>query len=163
LVMTSCVGTSIVMVRRSTRCALSTPGITKVMPGPRGPTRRPRRNTTRRSYSRTTFSPLAARASRTRTRAMLPGMVQLLLFAPRRLVRRADAQSQAVDGDDFDRVVAFDRRVACCRPVLAAHQHHALRIEALAHDADGAQHPFAAADRPAALRLEDERADDDAD
>src|SRR5215471_6562065 len=55
LVMTSCAGTSIVTVRRPTFTARSMMGMSRMSPGPRSPTSRPSRNTTSRSYSRTTL------------------------------------------------------------------------------------------------------------
>src|SRR2546429_266179 len=55
LVITSCAGTSMVTVRNPTLTARSIPGIRMMRPGPRSPTSSPSRNTTRRSYSRTTL------------------------------------------------------------------------------------------------------------
>src|SRR5262252_6648275 len=54
-VITSCEGTSIVTVRKPTFTARSRIGISRIRPGPRSPTNRPSRNTTSRSYSRTTL------------------------------------------------------------------------------------------------------------
>src|SRR5581483_3232746 len=68
--MASWAGTSIVMTRRSIRTMRSTPGMMYCRPGIRSPARRPRRNTTPRSYSWMTRSPLTR--SRTMTIAMMP-------------------------------------------------------------------------------------------
>src|SRR5262249_51576949 len=43
-------------------------------PGPREPTRRPRRNTTARSYSRRTFNPLSTNAPRMASAAHAPSI-----------------------------------------------------------------------------------------
>src|SRR2546428_14061727 len=57
--MTSCVGTSMVIVRRLTRTIRSIGQITQIRPGPLGtPINRPMRKITPRSYSRRTFSEL---------------------------------------------------------------------------------------------------------
>src|SRR5690242_12569912 len=55
LVITSCAGTSMVTVRNPTFTARSIMGMRMIRPGPRSPTRSPSRNTTSRSYSRTTL------------------------------------------------------------------------------------------------------------
>src|SRR5262249_43970155 len=117
--------------------------------------------TTRRSYSRTTFRPLAASASRIRISTMLPGMGYLLLQGL--CGGRPHAETQSVDGDHLHGLSGLDGSLAGRGPVLTAHEHDALRVETLARDADGAQHPFAASGDPAALRANDEGADDQAD
>src|SRR5262249_18885840 len=149
---------SIVMVRRSTRCARSMAGMTNATPGPRGPPRRPRRNTTSRSYSRTTLIPLAASASRTSTNMMPPGMRHL----PSRLSRpprpgRAYAEPQALDAGDLDGLSRLYGLVTGGGPVLAPDQHRALRVEALARHADGTEHALTSSDGPAPLRPPHER------
>ncbi len=52
--MSSCGGTVSVTVRRSTRTIRSTQGTSRTTPGPLTGNSRPRRNTTARSYSRST-------------------------------------------------------------------------------------------------------------
>src|SRR5215213_6518999 len=61
--MTSWDGTSSVTVRRSIFCMRSMNGTSRMRPGPRGPTSRPRRKTTPRSYSLTILI-VAARTTR---------------------------------------------------------------------------------------------------
>src|SRR5687768_16514640 len=58
-------GMSRTIVRRSTRTMRSTPGMRRMRPGPLGPTSRPSRNTTARSYSRRMRTEVAARATAT--------------------------------------------------------------------------------------------------
>src|SRR5262245_31386055 len=62
-VITSCAGTSMVTVRSPTFTARSSTGISRIRPGPRSPTSSPRRNTTSRSYSRTTLIELTRMSS----------------------------------------------------------------------------------------------------
>src|SRR5574341_961383 len=67
-------GISSTLSRRSTFEAVSTTGKIKTMPGPRVPDRRPRRKTTRRSYSLMTRTEVKSSASRIRT-ATIPTQI----------------------------------------------------------------------------------------
>src|SRR5258705_10617347 len=68
--MTSCGDTFIVSVRKSTRTIFSRKGMMKLSPGPRNEMRRPKRNTTPRSYSLKTLRPV-----RTTPRRMTKKMI----------------------------------------------------------------------------------------
>src|SRR5690606_18394493 len=83
-VMTSCGGMVRVTTRWSTRTDRSRNGSMSTRPGPSAPRSRPRRKTTSRSYSRTTFSEATSSASRTpaTTRAATTELGILLRLLP---------------------------------------------------------------------------------
>src|SRR5687767_10015970 len=66
--MTSCGGTSNTRTRRSTRTICCTTGMMRMRPGPFTAWKRPKKNTTARSYSRSTLIAEAASTMRTTTR-----------------------------------------------------------------------------------------------
>src|SRR5262249_38202507 len=134
LVITSCAGTSIVTVRRPTLTARSRMGISRMSPGPRSPTSRPSRNTTSRSYSRTTlmeFRRITSSAKPTKIRngtskvpsdpiSSLPG-------------RGPDPQRESLDAGHDDLGAHLDRGGSFRVPHLAVQSHAAARRESL-HD-----------------------------
>src|SRR5256885_11422158 len=95
--MTSCGGTSKTRVRRSTRTICWIGGTTKIKPGPFTPPKRPRKNTTPRSYSRRILiDEMARSASRTK---MPPTKYISVPF-------RFDVEHEAVHGDDAQALAA---------------------------------------------------------
>src|SRR5215211_4196540 len=109
-VMTSCGGIVCVMVRRVTRTMRSAIGISSTRPGPFWATRRPKRNTTPRSYSRSTRTdaPASDSASITSTtRTIRTAVISVHLPFP----GRSDSKGEAVDRLDDDSA-AFGRRRA---------------------------------------------------
>src|SRR5689334_1524736 len=120
-----------------------------MMPGPREPTRRPRRNTTARSYSRSTLSPLKTNRITMRTAANAPGM------APPSPAPRGDpphAEPEALDAGHLDRLPVVDHPVGLGAPVFPADDDGSRRREAPARDADRAEHPVRPDRGPRALR-----------
>src|SRR5947208_8068340 len=81
-VMASWAGTSRVTMRRSTLRIRSTPGMRKNSPGPRAPTRRPRRKMTPRSYSCTILIVELSRTSASTTMATRTIMMVGITLAP---------------------------------------------------------------------------------
>jgi hypothetical protein len=81
-VMTSCGGIPTVRVRSDTRTMRSMPGISSTSPGPRSPTSRPRRNTTARSYSRSTRTEAAASAAANTKRISTAVKIAAIRTAP---------------------------------------------------------------------------------
>src|SRR5687767_12866240 len=104
-VMTSCGGIVCVIVRRDTRTMRSAMGTSSTMPGPFWATRRPKRKTTPRSYSRSTRTDApaidsisATKTTRTTRTAVISTHLPFL--------GRSDSQGQAVDRLD-DHSAAF--------------------------------------------------------
>src|SRR3954471_15347432 len=100
-VITSCGGIVCVIVRSVTRTIRSAIGISSTRPGPFWATRRPKRNTTPRSYSRSTRTDEAARlnASTARTTSTMRTAV-ISLHLP--FLGRSDSQGEALDRLDDD-------------------------------------------------------------
>jgi hypothetical protein len=76
--MTSCGGTSNTRVRRSTRTACWMPGMITISPGPKTRWKRPRKNTTARSYSRRILIDIAS----TMTRRTIAPRTKLIIARP---------------------------------------------------------------------------------
>src|SRR4029079_2303650 len=95
-VMTSCGGIVCVIVRRVTRTMRSAIGTSNARPGPFWATKRPKRNTTPRSYSRSTRTdaPASDTASTTRTDRTTKTAV-ISLHLP--FLGRSDGESEAVE------------------------------------------------------------------
>src|SRR5438128_851603 len=127
-----------------------------MMPGPRAPTRRPRRNTTARSYSRSTLRPLRTNAPMIAAATNAPGIASLLSAAPG--PHPPDSQSETVDARHLDGLAVVDRILARRAPVLAVHHDGPVRCEPPARDADSTDHALAPEGRPGALGAEHERA-----
>src|SRR5215470_5033070 len=142
-VITSCGGTSMVTVRRSTRSMRSTSGMRYTIPGPRAPTKRPSRKTTPRSNSLRTLRPLNTITIATAS-TVDSGPSMLPPFSA--VGPPAHAQAQTVHADHFDRIAHLERRLGVGVPVLAAHEHLDLSSR---HDhppylADDTHHPLSA-------------------
>src|SRR3954469_3557935 len=108
-VITSCGGIACVIVRRVTRTMRSATGMSSTRPGPFWATRRPKRNTTPRSYSRSTRTDEPARvtASTTRTSKTIRTAV-ISVHLP--LLGRSDGQGEAFDRLDDDGAALGHRR-----------------------------------------------------
>src|SRR5262249_14978653 len=135
-------GTSIVTTRRSTFTIRSTKGRMKKRPGPRAPTKRPRRKITPRSYSWTTLmarknsgnaqtyaSPVSTRESQfgPGTRSGVWSSSSCRCVMPCSFNCLADLQPQAADvGDDHPFARVNDPFFGLGLPVLAVHEHEAL-------------------------------------
>src|SRR5215211_6608934 len=109
-VMTSCGGIVWVIVRRVTRTMRSAIGMSSTRPGPFWATRRPKRNTTPRSYSRSTRTdaPASDTASTTRTTRTIRTAV-ISVHLP--FLGRSDSKGETVDRLDDDGA-AFGHRHA---------------------------------------------------
>src|SRR5271168_2081968 len=157
--MTSCGGMSSVTVRRSIRAIRSSTGITKITPGPRYGVRRPSRNTTPRSYSLSTLSPLIMKIAPMKTIMPTPLAIvillgpqpprargacrYLMLSSERCEILRASRQLLHLQFQSLDRLHAgasagAERVVAGGAPNLAMHENLAGRAgcDRLAHFAD---------------------------
>src|SRR4051812_20612339 len=127
-VMTSCGGIVCVIVRSVTRTIRSANGSKNTNPGPFWATRRPKRNTTPRSYSRNTRTdaPASEIASANSTTSTVRTAV-ISVHLP--FLGRSDSQGQALDRLDNDGA-AFGRRRAflvelpdACAPERAVELH----------------------------------------
>src|SRR3990170_1673905 len=116
---TSCGGTSITTMRRSTRTICITPGITMIRPGPLTFQKRPSRNTTPRSYSRRMRNEEKI-SSTTMSRTKLDE-INAMLRALRCV--RFDDQDQPLPLDHPHFLAALEGRARARLPVLAVHVH----------------------------------------
>src|SRR5262245_62002257 len=134
LVITSCAGTSMVTVRKPTLTARSSTGISRIRPGPRSPTRSPRRNTTSRSYSRTTLIELMRISSTANPTKIMNGSSK----APSGPIsslpcRGAHPQRESLDAGHDDHVAHLDRGGSFRVPHLRVQSHAPARRQALDH------------------------------
>src|SRR3989344_1280610 len=102
---TSCGGTSITMMRRSTFTICWASGITTMMPGPFTFQKRPKRKTTPRSYSRRTRND--EKTSTTITTGIKLHEMNPISITLR--VIRFHRQNQALDSDDLYFLSALER------------------------------------------------------
>ena len=107
----------------------STPGMIQRMPASFTPAKRPKRNTTPRSYSWSTRTPAKSSAERrcppdrsVKDSARFPPLIGLRRRAPH-------GQLEPVDGDHLDALLRGHGLGRLRPPVLAAHEHRALRAE----------------------------------
>src|SRR5262245_6342192 len=108
------------------------PGMTITSPGPRVPARRPSRKITRRSYSCTTLTPLAAITSSRITTMPTDGTAIAPPFSkPSRGAHGSHAQPQTRHLEHLDPSTDADRRFALGLPVLPPHAHHTDRCQRL--------------------------------
>src|SRR5690606_31825939 len=163
---TSCVGTSITIVRRSTRTICWIPGTTMTMPGPLTFQNRPSRKITPRSYSRRILIALK-RSSSTIARRMIgnsspnmrfpfllresfghpgPSSGQRGAAGGLTWIERLDVQQQPVDASDPHALPLLHRHGRACPPALAVDADGALADELLERDRLRARHLPAAAD-----------------
>src|SRR5512147_984564 len=128
-VMTSCAGTSIVTVRSPTFTARSITGSRMMSPGPRSPTNRPSRNTTRRSYSRTTLiefhSTTRIKNATNSSKGISTGPMSCLPG------RGTDPQREPLDAGHFHLGAHLHMRRSFGVPHLAVQSHPAARAQAL--------------------------------
>src|SRR6266571_8734620 len=120
-VITSCGGMLSVIVRRSTRTIRSMIGISRNRPGPfGGSTRRPRRNTTPRSYSRATLT--AAMKKSTKLKTMIARAISAA--ATGRSLYPMHDQPKPLDAVDFDSLAGLERPsvLGSRLPQLTAHE-----------------------------------------
>src|SRR6516162_304103 len=146
LVITSCAGTSMVTVRNPTLTARSMIGISRIRPGPRSPTRRPRRNTTRRSYSRTTLIELTRIKSTANPTKIVNGSTR----APSGPMSSlpccgAHPQRQSLDAGHHDLGAHLDLGASFRIPHLRVQSHAPARPQPLDHLRAPAEHRGVAA------------------
>src|ERR1043166_6070591 len=146
LVITSCAGTSIVTVRNPTFTARSIPGIRMMRPGPRSPTSSPSRNTTRRSYSRTTLIELTSTSSTANPTNSKNGTSKVPMS--RLPGRGAHPQRESLDADHDDLGAHLHGPLSFRVPHLAVQSHAAPRQEPLHHERAPAEHRRGAGDSP---------------
>src|SRR5881409_522604 len=123
-VMTSCGGTSMAMVLRLTLTSLSTRGIITTTPGPFPPTMPrailPNRNTTARSYSRSTWNPMAtSRPSRIR---IAIGLISRFMSGLSLFRCGFDVEFQAIYTRDLGGIARLQGLVADRVPEFTAHE-----------------------------------------
>src|SRR3954451_12130399 len=133
---TSCGGTSNTRVLKSTRTICWIGGTTKISPGPFTPPKRPRKNTTPRSYSRRILIDEMARSTSSTTMPPTKYISVPLRF---------DVQHEAVHGGDAQALAAAHRARRAHLPLLAAHPRPALAVEVAERLAARAEHLLAAA------------------
>src|SRR5256885_13875726 len=118
------------MTRRSTRRVLCMPGQISTSPGPLMPVKRPRVNTTTRSYS---FSTLMALNTSTMMNMAMAITNDMSVSSRERRSMRLDPQCQTFHPDDARQVAGAQRGVAARVPQLPAVAHLALAGEVRDH------------------------------
>src|SRR3972149_2023677 len=147
---TSCGGTSITMMRRSTFTIACTPGMMTIRPGPLTFQKRPSMNTTPRSYSRRIRND--AKTSTTITTGIKLHEMNPISITLR--VIRFHRQNQALDSDDLHFLSALERRARARLPFLTVHAHASRALEILQRLAERADHFFLSAHHASFARLE---------
>src|SRR3972149_8807396 len=147
---TSCGGTSITMMRRSTFTIACTPGMMMIRPGPLTFQKRPSMNTTPRSYSRRIRND--ANTSTTITTGIKLHEMNPISITLR--VIRLHRQNQALDSDDLHFLSALERRARARLPFLTVHAHASRALEILQRLAERADHFFLSADHASFARLQ---------
>src|SRR5262249_40079954 len=151
LVITSCAGTSMVTVRSPTLTARSRTGISSTSPGPRSPTRSPSRNTTSRSYSRTTLMEFASTSSTAKPTKIRNGSIKAPNGPMSRLRGRGlDPQRESLDAGHDDIGAHFDGAGRFRVPYLAVQSHAPTRRQALDHLRPTTEQPRRAGGTPPA-------------
>src|ERR1051325_2844731 len=121
LVITSCAGTSMVTVRNTTFTARSIPGIRMMRSDRCAPTSSPSRNTTRRSYSRTTLIELTSTSRTANPTNSKNGTSKVPMS--RLPGRGADPQREPLDADHHDLGAHLHETLSFRVPHLAAQPH----------------------------------------
>src|SRR5256885_4851114 len=147
LVITSCAGTSMVTVRNPTLTARSIPGIRMMRPGPRSPTSSPSRNTTRRSYSRTTLIELTTTSRNANPTNSKNGTSNVPMS--RLPGRGAHPQRESLDADHHDLGACLHGPLSFRVPHLAVQSDAAARQEPLHDERAPAEHRLGAGHAPA--------------
>src|SRR3954468_17039087 len=151
-VMTSCGGTSKTRVRRSTRTICWIGGTTKIRPGPFTLSKRPRKNTTPRSYSRRILIDEMASSRSSKTMPPTKYISVPLGF---------DVQDQPVHAGDAQRLTAAYRALGAHLPLLTAYARPALMLEIAERLGARAEHLLAAGDHRLAAALQQHADDED--
>src|ERR1700732_5253228 len=125
------------MTRTSTRRVLCTPGQMSTRPGPLMPVKRPRVNTTTRSYS---FSTLMALKTSTMKNMAMAITNDMSVSSRERRSTRLDPQCQTFHPDDARQVAGVQCGVAARVPQLPAVAHPALAGEVRDHFGGFADH-----------------------
>src|SRR6195256_6855999 len=125
------------MTRRSTRRVLCMPGQMSTSPGPLMPVKRPRVNTTTRSYS---FSTLMALKTSTMRNMAIAITNDMSVSSRERRSTRLDPQCQTFHPDDTRQVAGVQRGVAACVPQLPAVAHASPAAEVRDHFGRFADH-----------------------
>src|SRR5262252_6125625 len=134
LVITSCAGTSMVTVRSPTFTARSRMGISRIRPGPRSPTSSPSRNTTSRSYSRTTLIELTRIKSTANPTKIMNGSTKAPSGPMSSLpCRGAHPQRESLDAGHHDLGAHLDLGGSFRIPHLRVQSHAPARPQALDH------------------------------
>src|SRR3989338_2678103 len=147
---TSCGGTSITMMRRSTFTISCTPGMMTIRPGPLTFQKRPSMKTTPRSYSRRIRN--AENTSTTITTGTKLHEINPISITLRVILLHR--QNQPLDSDDLHFLSALERRAGTRLPLLAVHAHASRTLEILQRLANRADHLLLPADHAALTRLQ---------
>src|SRR5262245_22327367 len=161
-VITSCAGTSMVTVRRPTFTARSSTGISRIRPGPRSPTSNPRRNTTSRSYSRTTLIELTRISSTANPTKIRNGSSK----APSGPIsslpcRGTDPQRESIDAGHHDHGAHLDVSGSFGVPHLGVQSHAPARRHPLDHLRVAPEHRRGSGGARRAARTQREAHDDE--